>query len=143
MSVGTSLRRQVNFTRPCPPDPLGLLGQGLVQKYSLVPADLRCTGASRAQEGETQIHKLPTCAAPALLLFLQVSQSRTGSEFKGLLGFNKILASMHENIMREVPAECDVNIARNGPFWVEVANPEHPFTAILISLSRGTCLSGG
>ena len=87
-SIGTSLRRQVNFTRPCPPDPLGLLGQGLVQKYSLVPADLRCTGASRAQEEETQIHKLPTRAAPALLLFLQVSQSRTGSEFKGvLLGF--------------------------------------------------------
>ena len=76
------------------------MGQGLVQKYSLVPADLRCTGANRAQEGETQIHKLPTCAAPALLLFMQVSQSRTGSEFKGgLLGFNKILASMHENII--------------------------------------------
>ena len=76
------------------------MGQGLVQKYRLVPADLRCTGASCAQEGETQIHKLPTRAAPALLLFLQVSQSRTGSEFKGvLLGFDKILASMHENII--------------------------------------------
>ena len=76
------------------------MGQGLVQKYSLVPADLRCTGANRAQEGETQIHKLPTRAAPALLLFLQVSQSRTGIEFKGgLLGFIKILALMHENII--------------------------------------------
>ena len=76
------------------------MGQGLVQKYSLVPADLRCTGASRAQEGETQIHKLPTRAVPALLLFLQVSQSHTGSEFKGgLLGFNKNLALMHENII--------------------------------------------
>ena len=31
-------------------------------------------------------------------------------------------------------------IAISGPFWVEVANPEHPFTAMLISRSRGTCL---
>ena len=29
---------------------------------------------------------------------------------------------------------------RKWPFWVEVANPEHPFTAMLISRSRGTCL---
>ena len=28
----------------------------------------------------------------------------------------------------------------NSPFWVEVANPEHPFTAMLTSHSRGTCL---
>ena len=39
-----------------------------------------------------------------------------------------------------VPLERYINIAINGPFWVEVANPEHPFTAMLISRSRGTCL---
>ena len=112
MSIGTSLQRQVNFTKPCPPDPLGLLGQGLVQKYSLVPADLRCTGTSCAHEGETQIHKLPTRAAPALLLFLQVSQSRAGSEFKGgLLGFNKILASMHENIIKHQIESLPIQIS--------------------------------
>ena len=42
--------------------------------------------------------------------------------------------------MRQVPLERDINIAVNGPLWMEVANPEHPFTAMLISLSRGTCL---
>ena len=42
--------------------------------------------------------------------------------------------------MRQVPLEHDINIAVNGPFWVEVANQEHPFTAMLISRSRGTCL---
>ena len=35
--------------------------------------------------------------------------------------------------MRQVPLERDYNIAMNGPFWVEVANPEHPFTSMLIS----------
>ena len=39
-----------------------------------------------------------------------------------------------------MPLECDINIVINGPFWVEVANQEHPFTAMLISHSRGTCL---
>ena len=39
-----------------------------------------------------------------------------------------------------MPLECDINIVVNGPFWVEVANPEHPFTAMLISRSRGYCL---
>ena len=34
----------------------------------------------------------------------------------------------------------DKNLVVNGPFWVEVANPGHPFTAMLISRSRGTCL---
>ena len=34
----------------------------------------------------------------------------------------------------------NINIAVNGPLWVEVANPEYPFTAMLISRSRGTCL---
>ena len=38
-----------------------------------------------------------------------------------------------------MPLERDINIAVNGPFWVEVANQEHPFTAMLISHSRGTC----
>ena len=38
--------------------------------------------------------------------------------------------------MRQVPLECDINIAVNGPFWAEVTNPEHLFTA----MSRGTCL---
>ena len=37
--------------------------------------------------------------------------------------------------MRQVPLEYDINIAMNGPFWVEVANPENPFTAMLISRS--------
>ena len=36
--------------------------------------------------------------------------------------------------------EHNINIAINGPLWMEVANPEHPFMAMLISLSRGTCL---
>ena len=44
--------------------------------------------------------------------------------------------------MRQVPLECDINIAVNGSFWVEVANPEHAFTAMLISRFRGTCLIG-
>ena len=35
-----------------------------------------------------------------------------------------------------MPLERDINIAINGLFWVEVANPEHPFTAMLISRSR-------
>ena len=39
-----------------------------------------------------------------------------------------------------MPLECDIDIAINGPFWVEVANPEHPFKAMLIARSRGTCL---
>ena len=39
-----------------------------------------------------------------------------------------------------MPLERDINIALNGPFWVEVANPEHPFTAMLISCATGTCL---
>ena len=37
-----------------------------------------------------------------------------------------------------MPLEHDINIAINGPFWVEVANPEHAFTA-LIWRSIGTC----
>ena len=37
--------------------------------------------------------------------------------------------------MRQVPLECDINIAVNGPFWVEVMNPEHLFMAMLISRS--------
>ena len=44
--------------------------------------------------------------------------------------------------MRQVPLERDINIATNGPFWVDIVNPEHPFTAMLISRSRGTCLIG-
>ena len=44
--------------------------------------------------------------------------------------------------MGQVPLERDINIAVNGLFWVEVANPEHPFTAMLISCSRSTCLIG-
>ena len=43
-------------------------------------------------------------------------------------------------MMRQVPLEHDINIAVNGPFWVEVANPEHPFMAMLKSRSCGTCL---
>ena len=39
-----------------------------------------------------------------------------------------------------MPLERDISIAVNCPFWVEVANPEHPFTAMLISRSRGTYL---
>ena len=39
-----------------------------------------------------------------------------------------------------MPLKCDIKIARNGPFLVEVANQEHPFKAMLISHSRGTCL---
>ena len=41
-----------------------------------------------------------------------------------------------------MPLERNINIAINGPFWVdiEVVNPEHPFTAMMISRSKGTCL---
>ena len=46
-------------------------------------------------------------------------------------------------VRRQVPLERDINIAVDGPFWVEVANPEHQFTAMLISHSRGICLTGG
>ena len=35
-------------------------------------------------------------------------------------------------VMRQVSLEHGINIAINGPFWVEVANPEYPFTAMLI-----------
>ena len=42
--------------------------------------------------------------------------------------------------MRQVPLERDIKIPVNSPFRVEVANPEHPFTAMLISGSRGTYL---
>ena len=45
-------------------------------------------------------------------------------------------------LKNEVPLELDINIAINGSFWVEVANPEHPFAAMLIARSRGTCLIG-
>ena len=31
-------------------------------------------------------------------------------------------------VRRQVPLERDINIAVDGPFWVEVANPEHQFT---------------
>ena len=43
-------------------------------------------------------------------------------------------------LMRQVPLECDINIAVNGSLEAKVAKPKHPFTAILISRSRGTCL---
>ena len=39
-----------------------------------------------------------------------------------------------------MPLHHDINIAINGPFWVEVANQEHPFTVMLISRSISTCL---
>ena len=42
--------------------------------------------------------------------------------------------------MRYVPLESDINIAVNGPFWVEVANPEHPIMAMLISCFEGNYL---
>ena len=35
--------------------------------------------------------------------------------------------------MMQVPLGCDINIAINDPFLLEVANPEHPFTAMLMS----------
>ena len=54
-----------------------------------------------------------------------------------VVGRNMVVL-MHN--MRQVPLEHDINIAISGPFWVEVANPEHPFTAMLISCSRGSCL---
>ena len=43
--------------------------------------------------------------------------------------------------MRYVPLERDINIAINGSFWVEVANPEHPFTAMLMSRLIVTALN--
>ena len=44
--------------------------------------------------------------------------------------------------MKEVSLERDINIAKNGPLWVEFVNPEHPFTAMLISRSSCTCPIG-
>ena len=32
--------------------------------------------------------------------------------------------------MKKVPLECGINIALNGPVWVEFANSENPFTAM-------------
>ena len=43
-------------------------------------------------------------------------------------------------VMRQVPLERYINIGINDPFWVEVANPEHTYTTILMSRSRGNCL---
>ena len=54
----------------------------------------------------------------------------------------QIVYKVVEVTMRQVPLERDIIIAISGPFWMEVANPEHPFTAMLISHSRGTCLIG-
>ena len=42
--------------------------------------------------------------------------------------------------MRQVPLECVIIFAVNGPFLVRNLHQERPFMAILISRSRGTCL---
>ena len=34
-------------------------------------------------------------------------------------------ANVELKAMRQMPLECDINIAVNGPFWVEVVSPEH------------------
>ena len=44
------------------------------------------------------------------------------------------------SVMRQLALKGDINIAVNGPLWVEVANPDHPFVAMLISHFIGTCL---
>ena len=63
-----------------------------------------------------------------------------GRKVRELIRLNPWLLWLRKSLMRYVPLECDINIAINGPFWVKVANPEHPFTAMLISHSRGTYL---
>ena len=42
--------------------------------------------------------------------------------------------------MRQVPLERDINIAINGCFGFATSTQKGPFTAMLISSSRGTCL---
>ena len=42
--------------------------------------------------------------------------------------------------MRQVPLERDINIAVNGCSWFATSTQKGPFTAMLISHSRGTYL---
>ena len=42
--------------------------------------------------------------------------------------------------MRQVPLECDINIAVNGCFGFTTSSQERAIMAMLISRSRGTCL---
>ena len=42
--------------------------------------------------------------------------------------------------MRHVPLERDINIAVNGCSWFTTSTQKGPFTAMLISRTRGTCL---
>ena len=43
--------------------------------------------------------------------------------------------------MRQVPLEHDINITANGQFLVRNLHQEQPFMAMMISHSRGTCLT--
>ena len=45
--------------------------------------------------------------------------------------------------MRQVPLERDINIAVNSPFWVEVGNPERPFTVRGLPFSTYALRGGG
>ena len=42
--------------------------------------------------------------------------------------------------MNQVPLECDIHIAVNGCSWFAIYTQKDPFTAMLISRSRGTYL---
>ena len=46
----------------------------------------------------------------------------------------------HVRPMRQVPLECNINIAPNGCSRLATSTQKGPFTAMLISCSRGTCL---
>ena len=83
------------------------------------------------------LHRASVCP---LVLLRRSSDSQTLGDGKN--AFIRIDGDKSRlgNVMRQVPPEHDTNIAVNGPFRVEVANPENPFTAMLISRSRGTCL---
>ena len=45
--------------------------------------------------------------------------------------------------MRQVPLERDINLAVNSPFWVEVGNPERPFTVRGLPFSTYALRGGG
>ena len=44
--------------------------------------------------------------------------------------------------MRQVPLECDIDIAVNGCSWFATSTQKGPFTAMMISRSRGAYLIG-
>ena len=50
------------------------------------------------------------------------------------------LKTSNKITMKQVPLECDINIAVNGCSGFATSSQKGPFMAMLISHSRGTCL---